>query len=146
MTDCLLINSLFRSIRTQVVSTTGNRPKSHKEKSESTSSSRNSSLNTTPTTTTTALNIRRNGDPSMETTDQAPFPLPEMLTDFKSQLCQLQEAMKKDFEEIERLRLENESMRHQLAERDQLIHSLQLQMQQLLQTHTNHANPNAEDT
>ncbi len=58
-----------------------------------------------------------------------PFPLPEMLSDFKSQLVALQEAMKRDFDEIDRLRGENDALRQQLATRDGLIERLQQQQQ-----------------
>jgi hypothetical protein len=58
-----------------------------------------------------------------------PFPLPEMLSDFKSQLVILQDAMKKDYEEIEGLRGENERLRQELLERDELIHRLQSRLE-----------------
>lgn len=58
-----------------------------------------------------------------------PFPLPEMLSDFKSQLAALQDAMAKDFEELDRMRAENEELRRQLAERDTAIEKLMLQME-----------------
>ncbi|KAI1710903.1 hypothetical protein Ddc_13237 [Ditylenchus destructor] len=63
------------------------------------------------------------------TDDSPPFPLPEMITEFKGELYQLHDAMQKDYEEMERLRHENESLRHQLAERDQMIQKLQQQVQ-----------------
>jgi regulator of replication initiation timing len=52
-----------------------------------------------------------------------------MLSDFKSQLVALQEAMKRDFDEIDRLRGENDALRQQLATRDGLIERLQQQQQ-----------------
>jgi len=54
--------------------------------------------------------------------------LPELLSDFKTQLCGLQDAIKRDHEEIETLRLQNEYLRKQMAERDQIIEQLQLQL------------------
>jgi len=57
-----------------------------------------------------------------------PFPLPEMLSDFKSQLAALQDAMAKDFEELDRMRVENEELRRQLAQRDAAIEKLTLQV------------------
>jgi len=64
---------------------------------------------------------------SLDDTDLT-FMLPEMLSDFQSQLYTLQGAIRKDNEEMESLRLQNEYLRKQLSERDQIIESLQRQL------------------
>ncbi|KAL3077506.1 hypothetical protein niasHS_012212 [Heterodera schachtii] len=59
--------------------------------------------------------------------DGAAF-FPVLLSDFRSDLCQLQDSVRRDLEELETLRLQNAILREQLTERDRIIASLQQQL------------------
>uniref|UniRef100_A0A914I9N3 Uncharacterized protein n=1 Tax=Globodera rostochiensis TaxID=31243 RepID=A0A914I9N3_GLORO len=60
--------------------------------------------------------------------DGAAVFFPVLLSDFRSDLHQLQDSLRRDLEELETLRLQNAVLRQQLAERDRIIASLQQQL------------------
>jgi predicted RNase H-like nuclease (RuvC/YqgF family) len=125
MGDCLLLNALIRSIRT------GRTRPSKDEIPERNGAHTAVIYGSAPSTSEAKLkngtrkDIHVESDSEYEPSEQH---VADAISDVKSHLYMLQEAVEKDNEHIQRLRNENEELRRELSEKDRLIETLRTQL------------------